>query len=151
MLLMDEPLAALDAARKAEILPVLERLRDVSRVPILYAVIVIATIGQIVSQFDSVAERRLMAIQLQSLPEIFQGMLGQPIGLERLGGFISWRIMNFLPVVYGIWAIIALSGTLAGELARGSLDVVVATPLARRRVAIQKWSRTSWCSSSRWR
>ena len=36
MLLMDEPLAALDAARKAEILPVLERLRDVSRVPILY-------------------------------------------------------------------------------------------------------------------
>jgi molybdate transport system ATP-binding protein len=36
MLLMDEPLAALDAARKAEILPVLERLRDVARVPILY-------------------------------------------------------------------------------------------------------------------
>jgi len=36
MLLMDEPLAALDVARKAEILPVLERLRDVSRVPILY-------------------------------------------------------------------------------------------------------------------
>ena len=36
MLLMDEPLAALDAARKAEIFPVLERLRDVSRVPILY-------------------------------------------------------------------------------------------------------------------
>jgi ABC-2 type transport system permease protein len=105
---------------------------------ILYGVIVIATIGQIVSQFDTVAARQLMAIQLQSLPEIFQGMLGQPIGLERLGGFISWRIMNFLPVVYGIWAIIALSGTLAGELARGSLDVVVATPLARRRVAIQK-------------
>ena len=46
--------------------------------------------------------------------------------------------MNFLPVVYGIWAIIALSGTLAGELARGSLDMVAATPQARRRVAIQK-------------
>ena len=36
MLLMDEPLAALDGARKAEILSVLERLRDVARVPILY-------------------------------------------------------------------------------------------------------------------
>ncbi|MGD9865788.1 MAG: molybdenum ABC transporter ATP-binding protein, partial [Pseudodonghicola sp.] len=36
MLLMDEPLAALDAARKEEILPYLERLRDRSGLPILY-------------------------------------------------------------------------------------------------------------------
>jgi molybdate transport system ATP-binding protein len=36
LLLMDEPLASLDAARKAEILPYLERLRDETRVPILY-------------------------------------------------------------------------------------------------------------------
>jgi molybdate transport system ATP-binding protein len=36
MLLMDEPLAALDAPRKAEILPYLARLRDETRVPILY-------------------------------------------------------------------------------------------------------------------
>lgn len=36
MLLMDEPLSALDAARKAEVLPYLERLRDETRLPILY-------------------------------------------------------------------------------------------------------------------
>jgi len=36
LLLMDEPLAALDEARKAEILPYLERLRDETGVPILY-------------------------------------------------------------------------------------------------------------------
>ncbi|GAB4068134.1 molybdenum ABC transporter ATP-binding protein [Ancylobacter sonchi] len=36
LLLMDEPLAALDAARKAEILPYLERLRDEMKLPILY-------------------------------------------------------------------------------------------------------------------
>jgi molybdate transport system ATP-binding protein len=36
MLLMDEPLASLDGARKAEILPYLERLRDHTNVPILY-------------------------------------------------------------------------------------------------------------------
>ena len=36
LLLMDEPLSALDDARKAEILPYLERLRDEARVPIVY-------------------------------------------------------------------------------------------------------------------
>lgn len=36
VLLLDEPLAALDQARKGEILPYLERLRDLSAIPILY-------------------------------------------------------------------------------------------------------------------
>ncbi|MFV0359305.1 molybdenum ABC transporter ATP-binding protein [Tropicimonas sp.] len=36
LLLLDEPLAALDEARKAEIMPYLERMRDEAGVPILY-------------------------------------------------------------------------------------------------------------------
>jgi molybdate transport system ATP-binding protein len=36
LLLLDEPLASLDAARKAEILPYLERLRDEARIPMIY-------------------------------------------------------------------------------------------------------------------
>jgi molybdate transport system ATP-binding protein len=36
LLLMDEPLASLDAPRKAEVLPYIERLRDELRVPIVY-------------------------------------------------------------------------------------------------------------------
>ena len=36
LLLMDEPLAALDTPRKAEILPYIERLRDEMKVPMIY-------------------------------------------------------------------------------------------------------------------
>lgn len=36
LLLLDEPLASLDAARKREILPYLKRLRDEARVPMIY-------------------------------------------------------------------------------------------------------------------
>ena len=36
LLLLDEPLASLDAARKAEIMPYLERLRDEAQVPMIY-------------------------------------------------------------------------------------------------------------------
>jgi ABC-2 type transport system permease protein len=104
----------------------------------LYAFIVVVTAYSIVEEFDTVAERTAMARQLAALPAVFQGLLGQPLRIDTLGGFVSWRLFNFLPVVYGIWAIIALSGTLAGELARGSLDVLASTPLVRRRLAIEK-------------
>ena len=36
LLLLDEPLASLDTARKQEILPYLQRLRDEARVPMIY-------------------------------------------------------------------------------------------------------------------
>ena len=36
LLLLDEPLTSLDAGRKNEILPYLERLRDEARVPMVY-------------------------------------------------------------------------------------------------------------------
>ena len=47
MLLMDEPLAALDDARKAEILPYLERLRDHTSIPILYVSHSVAEIARL--------------------------------------------------------------------------------------------------------
>ncbi|MCB1343502.1 MAG: molybdenum ABC transporter ATP-binding protein [Pseudooceanicola sp.] len=47
MLLMDEPLAALDAARKSEILPYLERLRDRTGLPILYVSHAVAEVARL--------------------------------------------------------------------------------------------------------
>ena len=47
LLLMDEPLAALDEARKGEILPYLERLRDELRLPILYVSHALAEVARL--------------------------------------------------------------------------------------------------------
>lgn len=47
LLLMDEPLAALDEARKAEILPYIQRLRDETQIPILYVSHSMAEIARI--------------------------------------------------------------------------------------------------------
>ncbi len=49
VLLLDEPLAALDDARKAEILPFLERLRDEAQMPILYVSHSIAEVARLAS------------------------------------------------------------------------------------------------------
>ncbi len=104
----------------------------------LFALIFLVTAAQVAQQFDTVASRLAFATQLQALPPIFQGMLGEPIGIERLGGFMSWRILNFLPVMLGIWSVVALSGTLAGELGRGSMDMLASAPISRAGVAVQK-------------
>ena len=47
LLLMDEPLAALDEARKAEILPAIERLRDEAGVPIVYVSHAVAEVARL--------------------------------------------------------------------------------------------------------
>ena len=102
------------------------------------ALIVVATAAALASEFDTVQKRVAIATQLGSLPVILQGMLGEMIHIERLGGFLSWRAINFLPVIFGIWTVVAMSGLLAGELARGSLDFLAATPRSRLRIAVEK-------------
>src|SRR6185295_9038600 len=62
LLLMDEPLASLDAARKEEILPFIERLRDRLQLPIVY---VTHDLGEIVRLADTVvlmSEGRVAAL-----------------------------------------------------------------------------------------
>lgn len=89
-------------------------------------------------EFDTPQSRAQLVAQMTSLPAAFRGLLGEPINIESLGGFLSWRIGNLLPVMLGLWSVFALSGTLAGEAAKGSLDLLVSTRHARRSVAIQK-------------
>jgi len=50
ILLLDEPLANLDQARRAEILPWLERLRDIARVPIFYVSHSLDEVAQLADQ-----------------------------------------------------------------------------------------------------
>lgn len=117
-------------------------LRDARRsiliIGVLLAVLVVVTASQIALEYNTAADRFTLAAQMSALPQIFQGMLGEPIAIETLGGFLSWRTYGFLPVMVGIWSVVALSGTLAGELARGSLDAVAAGPISRRRLALEK-------------
>jgi ABC-2 type transport system permease protein len=117
-------------------------LRDSRRTALLlgalFAIVFVATAGQVGQQFGTAAERLQMAAQLQSLPAVFQGLLGAPIGIEHLGGFMSWRILNFLPVTLGIWSIVAMSGLLGAEVSRGSMDLVASAPISRAGIALQK-------------
>lgn len=74
LLLMDEPLAALDEARKKEILPYLERLRDEMRLPILYVSHSIDEVLRLSDMVVALRDGRQVAAgpvnEVMALPEI---------------------------------------------------------------------------------
>jgi molybdate transport system ATP-binding protein len=61
LLLLDEPLASLDAARKREILPYLERLRDEAKVPMVYVSHQAAEVRRIVKSVVKLDGGRVVA------------------------------------------------------------------------------------------
>ncbi len=62
VLLMDEPLASLDAARKDEILPYIERLRDEIRVPIVYVSHAVAEVARLATTVVLLSDGRVEAV-----------------------------------------------------------------------------------------
>lgn len=61
LLIMDEPLSALDPARKAEILPHLEYIRDETGIPILYVSHAMEEVARLANRVVSVAGGRVVA------------------------------------------------------------------------------------------
>ena len=62
--------------------------------------------------------------------------MGDKVG--TLGGYITFKYGLIFAMGVALWSIFALSGTLAGEARRGSLDIVATSPFGKRRIAIEK-------------
>ena len=91
LLLMDEPLAALDEARKAEVLPYLERLRDEVGVPILYVSHSVAEVARLATTVVLIEAGRVTAVgpagDILSDPALAPGL-----GLREAGSILTARV-----------------------------------------------------------
>ncbi|MEV5407249.1 ABC transporter permease subunit [Thermopolyspora sp. NPDC052614] len=67
-----------------------------------------------------------------------QGIAGKAVNVGTMGGYVEWKYGPVFLMAAAIWSILALTRTLAGEARGGSLDIVSAAPLSRRRVAAEK-------------
>jgi ABC-2 type transport system permease protein len=79
-----------------------------------------------------------LATSLVSSSPVLGGLVGNPINVGTLGGYVMWKYGPDFVYVASLWSILALSGTLAAEARRGSLDLVAAAPFGRRRLALEK-------------
>jgi molybdate transport system ATP-binding protein len=91
LLLLDEPLAALDEARKAEILPYLERMRDELKLPVLYVSHAMSEVARLAGTVVLMEAGRVTAAgptaEILSDPVLAPGL-----GLREAGALLAVRV-----------------------------------------------------------
>lgn len=92
LLLMDEPLAALDEARKAEILPFLERLRDEVNLPILYVSHSLAEVARLATTVVLMDAGKVLASGPADAV-LTDPALAPVLGLREVGAVIAARVV----------------------------------------------------------
>jgi molybdate transport system ATP-binding protein len=91
LLLMDEPLASLDAARKSEILRYIERLREELRIPVIYVSHAIDEVTRLADTLVLISDGRVTAVG--SVPELTARLdLRSQIGRFEGGAIIEARV-----------------------------------------------------------
>jgi ABC-2 type transport system permease protein len=103
------------------------------------ALVIPAAIGTV---FPTPAARLEVNQLIASIPASMVNLFGNAtlLGpkLGTLGGYMSWKYGALFGLGTALWSILALSGTLASEVGRGSLDFVAAGPFGKRRIALEK-------------
>ena len=93
LLLMDEPLAALDDARKAEIMPYLERLRDEVHLPILYVSHSVAEVARLATTVVMMEAGRVTATG--AVADILSDPGTAPgFGLREMGAVLQAKVVS---------------------------------------------------------
>lgn len=72
------------------------------------------------------------------IPDAMKVLIGDA-DYRTAAGFIHTEFFSWVPALLVVFAIIAGTGVIAGEESSGTLDLLLAQPVARRRVLIEKW------------
>jgi molybdate transport system ATP-binding protein len=128
LLLMDEPLAALDAARKAEILPYLERLHRAMALPIVYVTHALDEVARLADHLVLLQAGRVLAEG--GVADLF-ARTDLPLGRQDEAGVVLEARVAAHDLPYGLTRI-AVPG---GGLWLGAIEQPVGTPVRVRVLA----------------
>ncbi|MGI9250829.1 MAG: molybdenum ABC transporter ATP-binding protein [Pseudohongiellaceae bacterium] len=110
ILLMDEPLASLDARRKNEILPFLERLRDEIALPIIYVTHSLDEVARLADYVVALQEGRVQAsgalsevLADTSLPMQQDEQAGVVINAEVVERDTAWQLIRLSSSAGDLW------------------------------------------------
>jgi ABC-2 type transport system permease protein len=62
----------------------------------------------------------------------------EPIALGTPGGYVTYKYGELIPILVGIWTILAGARMVRGDEERGAMDLLLGTPYARARLLLEK-------------
>lgn len=87
---------------------------------------------------DSPAARAAFAAQIELVGRQLTFLLPVPTQVETIAGFLQWRHFGTLPLIYGVWALLAASGGGRGDEERGHVEMWLSAGLARSRYLLAR-------------
>lgn len=119
----------------------LKTLRDMRRGLIGWSLIMLLLSLMMMGFFPSIQESSAdMQDYINNLPEAFKGMIGGEIDISTINGYLSMELFSFFyPFMVLAFTIMYGSSLIAGEEDSGTLDLLLATPIPRWRVFLDKF------------
>ena len=94
-----------------------------------------------VAAFPAIQDLPELTDFIKKLPRVIQAMIGDPEALTGPKGFLRLKLFSsWLLHLLSLFAILFASSAIAGERERGTLDLLLAQPVQRWRVVIEKFA-----------
>ncbi len=89
--------------------------------------------------YPSIATAPELDQMMRELPPAFKAMFGE-LSITTPEGFINTELFSFMmPLLFMVFTILQGSAAVAGEEEQGTLDLVLSTPITRRRFVLEKF------------
>lgn len=116
-------------------------LRDGRRAFLWWTIGIAGLVALMVAVFPTVRDNEELNQLVQEYPEALKGFIafGGDVDYLSGAGYLGSELFSFMvPLLFLIAAVGAGAGAIAGEEERGSLDLLLSTPVSRTRIALEK-------------
>jgi ABC-2 type transport system permease protein len=116
-------------------------LRDTARSLVWWSVGLAGTVALLVSVYPSIRDNPSLSQLVQDYPEALKGFVGfgGEIDYSSGAGYLGIELFSFMvPLLLLVAAVGAGARAIAGEEERGTLELLLANPVSRRRVVLEK-------------
>jgi ABC-2 type transport system permease protein len=91
--------------------------------------------GYLVSFYTTIADQQAELQKLiESYPPALMAFFGGTMDLFTPAGFLHIEFFSYMPIVLGIFALLAGSGLFAGDEEKGTLNLILSYPISRTRL-----------------
>ena len=79
------------------------------------------------------ADRVAFARSMEVIGQQLSYLLPRPVQLDSMGGYLTWRDLSTIGIVYAVWAMLAATGAGRGDEEKGLTEAWLATGISRAR------------------